>query len=209
MELEKKPSGEIAQQLGALLKKTREEQALSVADAANKLHLKQSFVNALESGDYQVIDSMVYVKGYLRIYARLLQINIDPEIPLVEAEAVNAAKTKPLHSRAVKRRTKIAKLNASHLKRTVYQKKYRFLLLAVAIVAGIYGLSRHDSPAKMPAPLPLASVDTSHPASQSLTLPPSSLAPSAPPLLMPTTVTEPDTAALHTNIKTKSPNGAD
>lgn len=63
---------------GQFLKKVREKQQLKCEDIANKLHLKVSVVQALEHGEYEKIGGMVYIKGYLRAYAKLLQVDIEP-----------------------------------------------------------------------------------------------------------------------------------
>lgn len=84
MDLEKPVSA--AEQLGKLLQTARVNQGLSVAGVAQQMHLKQSFIQALESGDYQVIGSVVYVRGYLKIYARILQVDIEPDLAFLPVE---------------------------------------------------------------------------------------------------------------------------
>lgn len=79
MDLEKQQLA-VATGIGEVLEAARIKSGLSVAEVANQLHLKQSFIKALESGDYQIIGSMVYVKGYLRTYARLLRLDIETDL---------------------------------------------------------------------------------------------------------------------------------
>ena len=73
---------------GALLGAAREAQNLSVADVARQLKLSRAQVEALEAGDYEQLPGPVFVRGFIRNYARLLK--LDPE-PLLRSAARSAA----------------------------------------------------------------------------------------------------------------------
>lgn len=60
---------------GARLKKARREQNLEIAETAEKLHLSPGVVKALEADNYRTLPNATFVKGYLRSYARLLDIS--------------------------------------------------------------------------------------------------------------------------------------
>lgn len=62
---------------GRLLRRTREGLGLSVADIASELHLSKHQIQALEEDDWDRLPGVTYARGYLRSYARL--INLDPE----------------------------------------------------------------------------------------------------------------------------------
>jgi cytoskeleton protein RodZ len=68
--------------LGAQLRSARENQAYSVAEVAERLFLSSSQVNAIEQGNYDYLPAEVFVKGYLRSYAKLLQ--LDPALILAQ-----------------------------------------------------------------------------------------------------------------------------
>lgn len=62
--------------IGEQLKKTRETHGLSMQEAAARLHLSPKFIHMLENDDLlQVILPPIYLRGYLRSYARLLNIS--------------------------------------------------------------------------------------------------------------------------------------
>ncbi|MEW7980056.1 MAG: RodZ domain-containing protein [Candidatus Sedimenticola endophacoides] len=67
---------------GAELRRQREARELDVAQAAAMLHLSQGMLAALEADDYEKLPGAVFVQGYLRKYAKLLEI---PAEPLLEA----------------------------------------------------------------------------------------------------------------------------
>ena len=64
--------------LGSQLRDARETQEYSVAEVAERLFLSSSQVNAIEEANYDLLPAEVFVKGYLRSYAKLL--DIDPEL---------------------------------------------------------------------------------------------------------------------------------
>ncbi len=66
--------------LGERLRQTREARGLDPAVVAERLHLKQALVLALEAEDWERLPARVFVRGYYRNYARLLEL---PEEPLL------------------------------------------------------------------------------------------------------------------------------
>lgn len=63
--------------LGQQLQQAREALSYSVAEVAERLFLSSNQVNAIEEARYDALPAEVFVKGYLKAYARLL--DIDPE----------------------------------------------------------------------------------------------------------------------------------
>ena len=65
---------------GAHLAAKRQIKGYSVEDVACKLHLRVRMIELLEADDYQALPESVFIKGYLRAYAKLLDIPADPLI---------------------------------------------------------------------------------------------------------------------------------
>lgn len=63
--------------VGQTLKSLREARNLALADIAARLRLDPRVIAAIESGDHDSLPSALYVRGYVRGYARLL--GTDPE----------------------------------------------------------------------------------------------------------------------------------
>ncbi len=81
---------------GALLKAGREEKNLSVADVATKLKLTARQVEALEAEDLSHLPSPVFVRGFVRNYARLVDVDADSLIaPLDVQTTVSETITAP------------------------------------------------------------------------------------------------------------------
>lgn len=62
---------------GVALKAARSAQNLSVAEVARQLRLSVSQVEALEAGAFDRLPGPVFVRGFIRNYARLLKIDAD------------------------------------------------------------------------------------------------------------------------------------
>ena len=71
---------------GALLAAAREELNLSVSDVARHLKLSPAQVEALEEGAYDRLPGRVFVRGFLRNYAKLLGIDPQPLLRTIEHE---------------------------------------------------------------------------------------------------------------------------
>ncbi len=78
------PSAAVRSPPGAQLAAARESRGLSVAEIAQQLKLSPWQVEALESGDYRRLPGPVFVRGFIRNYARLVK--IDPAALLASAE---------------------------------------------------------------------------------------------------------------------------
>lgn len=77
MRTEKMSDSGRLQALGNYLRGAREEQEYSVAEVAERLFLSSNQVLAIEEARYDALPAEVFVKGYLRAYAKLL--DLDPE----------------------------------------------------------------------------------------------------------------------------------
>ena len=71
------PGATLPEHPGATLKEARRRRGASVADIAETLHLHERVVEALEEGRSEHLPARVYVRGYVRAYARLLGLDED------------------------------------------------------------------------------------------------------------------------------------
>jgi cytoskeletal protein RodZ len=63
--------------LGEEFRSAREARGLSLSDVAERLHIRSVYLAAIEDDDWHVIGAPVYVRGFMRTYARFL--GLDPE----------------------------------------------------------------------------------------------------------------------------------
>jgi transcriptional regulator with XRE-family HTH domain len=62
------------EKIGNLLKEKREIKGLTLVDVSNSLCIRKSLINAIESGSWKMLPHEVYVRGYLKEYAHLLNV---------------------------------------------------------------------------------------------------------------------------------------
>lgn len=63
--------------LGEELRAAREARSLSLSDVSERIHIRTMYLQSLEDEDWGAIAAPVYVRGFLRTYARFL--GLDPE----------------------------------------------------------------------------------------------------------------------------------
>ncbi|GAB6274141.1 MAG: DUF4115 domain-containing protein [Peptococcaceae bacterium] len=73
-------------EIGHVLKRTRVEKNLSLAQAEEETKIRQKYLVALENENYDVIPGRVYAKGFLRNYARYLGLNAEEIIYYYEKQ---------------------------------------------------------------------------------------------------------------------------
>lgn len=67
-----------AASVGTMLREARERLGLSVADIANQTKLAPRQIEALEAEDFRHLPEMSFVRGFVRSYARILQLDAQP-----------------------------------------------------------------------------------------------------------------------------------
>lgn len=117
------------QSAGDMLRSARERKGLSIEQAAAHLNLRPSLVTDLENEHYEQLRIPTYRRGYLRAYARLLE--IDPEQVLKAHDEKHGKADEP-----IKTTTPI-----KPLKRPSRIGKIAFWIITIIIVLLIIGLT--------------------------------------------------------------------
>ncbi|KPK11373.1 MAG: hypothetical protein AMJ56_06380 [Anaerolineae bacterium SG8_19] len=73
-------------ELGSLLREAREAKGLTLAEAQQSTRINCRYLEALEDGRYDLLPTQVHVRGYLRNYAKYLE--LDPK-PLIDRYDLN------------------------------------------------------------------------------------------------------------------------
>jgi cytoskeleton protein RodZ len=73
--------------LGQTLAAARERQGLSRSDAAQRLHMSAWQIEALETGDYGRLPKGTFLRGFVRNYAKVLNLSAEPILGLLPEEA--------------------------------------------------------------------------------------------------------------------------
>jgi len=78
------------------LRRAREEQKLDVYQVAEITKIKTDHIRALESGDYNVFAAPVYIRGFIRTYAKVLKLDETRLVADLEAELGQTEKFREL-----------------------------------------------------------------------------------------------------------------
>lgn len=76
--------------IGRVLKEGRVALGLEIGDIATKTCINPHYIRAMEDGKFQIIPK-VFDKGYLKIYARFLHIDINNILAMYEQQKTRAA----------------------------------------------------------------------------------------------------------------------
>ncbi len=153
---------------GACLKWARERAGLTVGDIAARLRLHPTQVRALEDEDFKRLPEAAYVRGFVRSYARIVDVPVEPLL------ADLATKLGPPSTNVIERMTR--ERDYSPVRAATHEQVSRrivlwgALLLLVALgVVGWYATHASGSasalvPVTRPAPVAAAPVPTPAPA---------------------------------------------
>lgn len=117
---------------GAQLRAAREAAGLSLDQVAQQLKLAPRQVRALEEENFGVLPGRTFTRGFMRNYARLL--NLDPELlvaHLPDAAHAPSLESPPLHSTS----TTMAELPTAHARAPSFGRWLIPLVLVASIVA--------------------------------------------------------------------------
>ncbi|MCC6711564.1 MAG: helix-turn-helix domain-containing protein [Candidatus Pacebacteria bacterium] len=80
--------------VGELLKLEREKRRISRAQLAQEIRVKENFIHALEENRFSDLPAAVFVKGYIKAYARVLNFDPEPMLALLRRDFKESAKGK-------------------------------------------------------------------------------------------------------------------
>jgi cytoskeleton protein RodZ len=136
--------------LGAVLREAREHLGLSVADVANQIKFAPRQIEAIEADDYQNLPEEAFLRGFIRSYAKILQLDAQK---LLAALPHNMTKTATMELTP-------ASVGAPFPNAHSLPRQNLILLVAAAVLAvfaGGFALWNFMSPIKHPA---VAQVET-------------------------------------------------
>lgn len=110
---------------GERLQRARKERNLEVNEMAERLNLSPGVVRSLEADDYRMLPNATFVKGYLRSYARALDISGDD---LVRAYEAITGCNQPV---------KVEPIAAPMISDTRRNQRMVLLLLVILVLAGV------------------------------------------------------------------------
>ena len=140
-----------------LLVEARERLGLSQKEVADELYLTASFVEHIDAGEFASIPKPAFIKGYLRAYARVVELSGDDIVSLYDAELQIAEPTQEID------RVTEEDLGPASITGPVLQTGLMGLVGLALVVSVIWWIV---SDAEEETPLDVAQTDGSQPAAQ-------------------------------------------
>ena len=144
--------------VGQRLREARTRRKMTVERVAKELHLDVPVIQAIENGDRAAMPAPIFVQGYIRSYARLLEL---PEDELVRQFAAQGSEPPPLSVIGVDSRRKMPFLRLPSMR---LLRNLILIMLAVILVWMAWPLAERLMESR--------SVDTDEPLPGRLELPP-------------------------------------
>jgi cytoskeletal protein RodZ len=82
--------------LGDLLRVTREQRGATIEEAAETTRISKSYLVALEAEAFDKLPSIVYAKGFLRVYATYLGLSVGEVVRMFDAAVNGQSREKPV-----------------------------------------------------------------------------------------------------------------
>lgn len=169
--------------VGAALREERVRLGLSVADVSHRIKFAPRQVEALEAGDLAHLPEATFVRGFVRSYARLLQLDPDPLLAGLQGAS---AKSAPLAANAM---AEVPFPNAYSVRKPniIWLAAALAVAVAVLLFALLHGResrapeTTHVETLKLPDALPApAAPDSAAPDTPAAAAMPKAVAPAAP-----------------------------
>lgn len=144
MSADEQSSHSAIQSVGAQLAAIRQAQNMSVSDVAYRLKLTPRQIASIEQDDFASLGPL-FSRGFVRNYARLLQLDPQPLLDAMQAAPANPAEPLAIHDEHI--------ALTSSLSRHWLKLSLLALVIVVALPLAVYQWLRADSvpPAELPA----------------------------------------------------------
>ena len=96
-ELEKSKAGSRTASAGMRLREERLSKGIKTTAVAEKLHITNHYVKAIEADSFEKLPGTIFIRGYLKNYAELLNLNPSEIVGLYEktvSQSINGSKSK-------------------------------------------------------------------------------------------------------------------
>ncbi|MEA1936580.1 MAG: helix-turn-helix domain-containing protein [Patescibacteria group bacterium] len=121
--------------VGECLKRKREELNISLENVSEKLKVKISYLENLEKGDYEKLPPDVFVKGFIKSYARLMGMNSEKMVGIYVREKKIGDKIEKKHQ---KKKIIANKLTTKNFAIITPKIVTAFLSLLILFIVGYY-----------------------------------------------------------------------
>ncbi|MBO9599356.1 MAG: helix-turn-helix domain-containing protein [Cohnella sp.] len=149
--------------LGALLRKAREQRGYSLDDIQETTKIRKRYLEAIETGDYKVLPGSFYVRAFVKTYAETVGLDAEEVLRLYQKELPKAATSE---IGTVEPRIQPKRRSVQHSDRwgkvAVSLLMWAFPILIAAVIYVYYSNTKESNPEELGTSPPITS-DTATP----------------------------------------------
>lgn len=159
--------------IGKQLRQAREAQGLTIQQVGETTKIRTDHLQAIEEGNYTIFSAPIYIRGFVRTYAKLLKLDVAQLVTALDAELGRMEKFREPLPFTDHRRSLVDSLTLLLSKVNWKRSLIVFTVVAVlGIIAGSYVMWRHYQTADPLAGLAPGVYQSQVASSETLPLPP-------------------------------------
>lgn len=133
--------------LGALLRKAREEQGLSLDDIQELTKIRKRYLEAIESGDHTILPGTFYVRAFVKNYSEAVGLDPDEVLRLYQHEVPAPPTEQIVDPIAVRKPRRVKSPASDRLGKIGFNLVMWCFLILIAVVVWYYAINKDsDSP---------------------------------------------------------------
>ncbi|MHA7963099.1 RodZ domain-containing protein [Paenibacillus sp. CAU 1782] len=131
--------------LGALLRKAREERGLSLEDIQELTKIRKRYLEAIESGDYRVLPGTFYVRAFVKNYSEAVGLDPDEVLRLYQHEVPAAPVEQNAEPIPARKPRRIKAQTSDRLGRFGFNLLMWSFLILIVILIWFYVINKDDT----------------------------------------------------------------
>lgn len=137
-------------ELGALLRKARMENGLTLDDIQEITKIRKRYLEALESGDYSVLPGSFYVRAFVKNYSEAVGLDADEVLRLYQHEIPAPAISDQTEQSVSRPRPprRVRSRSSDRLGRAGFNIMMWCFLILIVVVVWVFLINRDDAPAQ-------------------------------------------------------------
>lgn len=131
--------------LGALLRKAREQQNLSLDDIQELTKIRKRYLEAIESGDHSILPGSFYVRAFVKNYSEAVGLDPEEVLRLYQHEVPASAAEQTVEPLAVRKPRRVKSQGSDRLGKIGFNLVMWSFLILIVLVVWYYASNKDDT----------------------------------------------------------------
>lgn len=133
--------------LGALLRKAREQRGLSLDDIQETTKIRKRYLEAIESGDHSILPGSFYVRAFVKNYSEAVGLDPDEVLRLYQHEVPNVHKEQAADPIPVRAPRRVKSQSSERMGKIGFNLLMWLFLILILVVLWVFVINRDADPA--------------------------------------------------------------